>query len=258
METSTKSTEYTTNELMAVTASRMLEDGQNVVVGIGLPQIATLLANRTHAPNLTIIYEIGVTNPVCVDPGVGLADPRYWYRSEYYTGFVGTLGQMLQRGLVDVGFLGGLQVDRFANVNSTLVKGEHGIRHFTGSGGAADIATYAKNLLIIMKHQKRKIVDAVEYLTTVGYLRGQQTREDEGLPSCQRVRVITNLCVFRFPEKDRSIEIESIHPGVSAEEVVNNTGVALKIPESVKTTAEPTEQEIDLLRTSIDPEGMYI
>ena len=109
-----------------------------------------------------------------------------------------------------------------------------------------------------MKHQKRKIVDAVEHLTTVGYLRGQQTREDEGLPSCQRVRVITNLCVFRFPEKDRSIEIESIHPGVSAEEVVNNTGVALKIPESVKTTAEPTEQEIDLLRTSIDPEGMYI
>ena len=154
--------------------------------------------------------------------------------------------------------LGGLQVDRFANINSTVVKGEHGIRHFTGSGGAADIATYAKNLLIIMKHQKRKIVDTVEHLTTVGYLRGRKTREDEGLPSCQRVRVITNLSVFGFSEKDRSIEIDSLHPGVSPDEVENNTGVALEIPQSVKRTAEPTEQEINLLRTCIDPQGLYI
>ena len=258
METTMKSREYSTNELMAVTASRMLKDGQNVVVGLGLPQIATLLAKQTHAPNLTIIYEIGVTNSECVDPGVGIADPRYWYKSEYYTGFVGTLGQILQRGLVDVGFLGGLQVDRFANINSTLVKSGQGIRHFTGSGGAADIATYAKTLLLIMKHQKRKIIEKVDYLTTVGYLQGQQTREEEGLPPCQQVRVITNLCVFRFPEKDRSIEIESIHPGVSADEVIDNTGLALEIPKLVKRTAEPTEQEISLLRTSIDPDGLYI
>lgn len=109
--------EFTTNELMAVTASRMLEDRQNVVVGLGLPQIATLLAKSTHAPNLNIIYEIGVINPEAVDTGVGIADPRLWYKGEYFTSFVGSLGQILQRGLVDVGFLGGLQIDKFGNIN---------------------------------------------------------------------------------------------------------------------------------------------
>lgn len=249
---------FTTNELMAVTASRMLKDGQNIVVGLGLPQIAALLAKSTHAPNLNIIYEIGVTNPEAIDTGVGIADPRLWYRSEFFTGFVGTLGKILQKGLVDVGFLGGLQVDKFGNINSTLIKNDSGIRHFTGSGGAADIATYSKKLFVIVKHQKRKIVDAVDFITTVGYLKGHDTRKEEGLPGCKDIRIITNLCVFNFDNEERTLQVESIHPGIKPEEIIENTGTYVEVKRGLKETDEPTEEELYLLRNQIDPEGMYI
>ncbi len=248
---------YTANELMTVTASRLISDGQNVVVGIGLPQIATHLARHTHAPNITIMYEIGVTNPESVDPGVGLADPRYWYRADYYTGFVGTLGRILQRGMVDVGFLGGLQIDKFGNINSTFTREDEGIRHFTGSGGAADIASFAKKILIIMKHQKRKIVEHVDYLTTVGYLNGKRSREEAGLPPCADIKVITNLCVFGFDE-ERTIRVESIHAGVTADQILKNTGIELHFDASVRRTGEPTAEEIRLLREVIDPDRLFI
>lgn len=243
---------------MAVTAARLLRDGENVVVGLGLPQIAALLAQNTHAPNLTIIYEIGVINPEAEEMGVGVADPRLWYKAEHFTSFVGTLGGVLQKGLVDVGFLGGLQVDKYGNINSTLVKTEKGSRHINGSGGAADIATFAKRLLIMMRHEKRKIVDSLDYLTSVGYLRGYETRKEEGLPVPEDVRIITNLCVFGFDEKTKTLKVLSIHPGVKVEEVLQNTGVALDLTGEIKTTDEPTAEELELLRNKIDPQRMYI
>lgn len=249
---------YTTNELMAVTASRLLRDGENVVVGLGLPQIAALLAQNTHAPNLTIIYEIGVINPEAEEMGVGVADPRLWYKGEHFTSFVGTLGAVLQKGLVDVGFLGGLQVDKYGNINSTMVKTEKGSRHINGSGGAADIATFAKRLLIMMRHEKRKIVDSLDYLTSAVYLRGYDSRRKEGLPVPEDVKIITNLCVFGFDEETKSLKIISIHPGVKLEEVIQNTGTSLEIKGEIKTTEEPTEEELNLLRNKIDPQRMYI
>jgi glutaconate CoA-transferase subunit B len=249
---------YTTNELMAVTASRLLKDGENVVVGLGLPQIAALLAKSTHAPRLNIIYEIGVINPEAEEMGVGIADPRLWNESECFTSFVGTLGSILQKGLIDVGFLGGLQVDKYGNINSTLIKTEKGYRHINGSGGAADIATFSKRLMIIMKHEKRKIIEKVDFLTSVGYLNGRNSRSEAGLPMCQDIKIITNLCVFGFDEEERSMKLLSVHPGITLEEVVENTGVEFKIPEMVKNTEEPTEKEVDLLRNSIDPLKMYI
>ena len=249
---------FSTNELMAVTAARMLEDGQNIVVGLGLPQIATLLAKRTHAPNLNIIYEIGVINPESVDAGVGIADPRLWYKSEHFTSFIGSLGQILQKGLVDVGFLGGLQIDRFGNINSTLIRENNSFQHFTGSGGAADTATFSKKTFIIIKHQKRKIVEAVDFITTVGYLKGCASRKEQGLPMYKDIRIITNLCVFNFNNENREIQVESIHPGVTKEDIVSNTGLDILIPDGAKTTNEPTEFELTMLREHIDPKKMYI
>jgi len=250
---------YSTNELMAVTASRLLKDGQNIVVGLGLPQVATLLAQNTHAPNINIIYEIGVINPEAVDPGVGIADPRLWHRSEYFTSFIGTLGEILQKRLVDVGFLGGLQIDRHGNINSTLVRmGDGKIRHFTGSGGASDIATFSKNVYVIIKHERRKIVDTLDYLTTVGYLRGRETRRECGLPICESIKVITNLCVLGINPESKSLRVESIHPGISEKDIINNTGFEVKMIPGTKVTEQPTEEELQLLRERIDPAGMYI
>ncbi len=254
-----KAKDYTTNALMAVAASKILEDKQNVVVGLGLPQVATQLAQHTHAPNINIIYEIGVINPQAEDTGVGIADPRLWYGAEYFHGFMGTLGEVLQKGNVDVGFLGGLQVDKYGNLNSTHVNLENGgIRHFTGSGGAADIASYSKNIMVIMKHQKRKIVDTVDYITSVGYLEGYDSREEAGLPPCKKMNIITNMCVFKFDEESKMLKIDTIHPGITPEEVIENTGCGVIIPDDLKVTDEPTVEEIELLNTKIDPDGLYI
>jgi len=250
--------EFTTNELMAVTASRLLEDGQNIVVGLGLPQVATLLAKSSHAPNLNIIYEIGVINPESIDAGVGIADPRLWYRGEYFTSFNGSLGQILHRGLVDVGFLGGLQVDRYGNINSSLINEGDGIKHFTGSGGAADIATFSKKVFIIAKHQKRKLVEAVDFITTVGYLRGSNSRKEEGLPACSEIKVITNLCTLSFNNATREMQVESLHPGITSLQVKENSGFDIFIDENVKQTDLPTIEELQLLRNKIDPNKLYI
>ncbi len=248
---------YTNNELMAVSASRFLRDGDNVVVGLGLPQIASCLAKATHAPNLNIIYEIGVINPEVKEMGVGIADPRLWYNCDHFTSFLGTMGQTLQRGMVDVGFLGGLQVDKFGNINSTLIKTDLGKRHFNGSGGAADIACFAKRLLVIVKHEKRKLVEKVDFLTSVGWLNGGNSRQKEGLPVCEEIKIITNLCVFAF-SNDRQIKIETIHPGVSKQSIIENTGFEIDIPDNIAITSEPTDEEILLLRNNIDPMRMYI
>lgn len=249
---------YTINELMAVTASRMLEDGQNIVVGLGLPQIATLLAKNSHAPDLNIIYEIGVINPESIDTGVGIADPRLWHRSDYFTSFVGSLGHILHRGLVDVGFLGGLQIDKYGNVNSTGVNVENGFRHINGSGGAADIASYSDKIFVITRHESRKIVNMVDYITSVGYLKGGNSREDVGLPMCKEIKIITNLCVMDFEDDSREMQIGLIHPGVSREEIIENSGFEIKFAGDVKQTDNPNDEEIYLLRNVIDPERQYI
>ncbi len=249
---------YTTNELMAVTASRLIEDGQNIVVGLGLPQVASLLAKNSHAPNMSIIYEIGVVNPESVDTGVGIADPRLWYRSDYFTSFIGSLGNILQRGLVDVGFLGGLQIDKYGNINSTGVYQGDRFRHINGSGGAADIASYSKNIFAIAKHEKRKIVELVDFITTVGYLKGEASRKDAGLPMCHDIKIITNLCVIGFDDELKEMLVLSIHPGVTREQVTENTGFDIRFSDNLKETDVPSDEEIYLLRNVIDPKKLYI
>lgn len=250
---------YSTNELMVVTASRLLKNGQNIVVGLGLPQIASILAKYTHAPDLNIIYEIGVVNAESVDMGVGIADSRLWYRADYFTSFVGSLGGLLQKGLVDVGFLGGLQVDKHGNLNTTLVKTGNGIRHFTGSGGSADIATYSKNVYVIIKHEKRKIVDVVDFITSVGYLRGFESRKEEGLPMCESIKIITNLCVFNLDHINSSLVLETMHPGIKIDDIKNNTGFDISIlKDNIKITEEPNETELSLIRNRIDTKKIYL
>ena len=248
---------YTTNELMAVTASRRLTSDHTVFVGVGLPQIASRLAMATHAPGIRIMMELGVYKPEPM-PGVGLADPRLWYRCEYFTGSVGTLGEMMQKGLVDIGFLGTLEVDRYGNLNSTQATTESGTRHFTGSGGAGDIASLAKNVFVIMKHEKRKIIEKVEYITSVGCYQGGNSRVEKGLRPFGGVTIFSNLCVMETNPTSGELEVKSLHPGVTADFVRENTGFAIYIPKDCPVTDEPVAEELSILREKIDPDKMYI
>ena len=158
--------EYSSFELMAAAGARELKDGEIVAVGLGLPVVACFLAKRTHAPNISIILELGVIDPEPLEIGAGLSDPRFWYRAKALTSFVDCLGMTLHRGLVDVGFLGGLEVDAYGNLNTTLLGDPEGeFRRFTGSGGGNDVASSAHRTVIIIRHEARKLNEAISFIT---------------------------------------------------------------------------------------------
>ena len=253
----TANLEYTPFELMAVAGARELRDGEVVGVGLGLPMIASFLAKRTHAPNITLLFELGVIDPEPVHTGVGLADPRVWYRAKILSSFVDMLGTILHKDLVDVGFLGGLETDAYGNLNTTLLGDPKGkFRHFTGSGGGNDIASSARRTIIIIRHEARKLNEAVSFVTSPGYLRGGGDREGAGLrggPS----RVITDKAIFDFDPESKRMRLVSIHPGTTREEVLANMNFQPIVPDDLPSTEPPTAEQIRLIREEIDPDGMY-
>ena len=250
--------EYTPSELMASAGARELQDRQVVAVGLGLPVVASFLAKNTHAPNMTILFELGVIDPEPIHPGVGLADPRVWYRAKQLSSFVDILGTILHKGLVDVGFLGGLETDQFGNLNTTLVGDAHGkFRHMIGSGGANDIASCARRTIIIMRHEARKLRAAISFVTSPGYITGGDSRQQTGLwggPS----RVITDKAIFGFHPETKQMMLISIHPGNTLDDVLNTMGFAPVVPQSLPYTDPPTEEQLHLIREVIDPKRMYM
>ncbi len=250
--------DYSPSELMAAAGAAELRDHQVVAVGMGLPIVASLLARLTHAPNMTILFELGVIDPEPIHTGVGLADPRMWYRAKALSSFVDILGTILHKGRVDVGFLGGLETDQFGNLNTTLVGDPHGkFRHILGSGGANDIASCAQRTIIIMRHEERKLRKAISFITSPGYLTGGNSREQAGLrggPS----RVITDKAIFGFHPESRKMMLISIHPGNTREDVLGTMGFEPLIPKDVPFTEPPTKEQVRLIRENIDPQRIYL
>lgn len=241
--------EYTNSEMMTVTAARALENGTTCFVGIGLPSEAANLARLTHAPDVVLIYESGTlqTKPDILPLSIGdgeLSDSalttvavpemfRYW----------------LQGGKVDVGFLGTAQIDRFANLNTTLIGDyrEPKVR-LPGGGGAPEIATSAGEVFITLKHSKRAFVKDVDFITTVGF--GRDGKARDGVPNIGRgpSRVITDLCVMKPDPETRELVVVSLHPGVTREDVVEATGWEIRFAEQLETTPVPDENELSILR----------
>jgi acyl CoA:acetate/3-ketoacid CoA transferase beta subunit len=245
-------------EIMAAAGARELHDGEVIIVGLGLPEVATVLAKRTHAPGLAALLEVGVMNPAPKDTPVGLADSRIFYRATCWSGFLDVMGMNLHRGIVDVGFLGALELDRYGNVNTTLLKQESGkIRYVNGSAGGNDVASLAKRVIVIMRHEKRKLPLAVAHLTSPGFVDGR-SREELNLRGGGPSRVITDMAVLGFDAKTHAVSLLSLHPGIRLEELVENTGFPLHIPNDIPTTPLPSAEELRLLREEIDPEGLHL
>jgi acyl CoA:acetate/3-ketoacid CoA transferase beta subunit len=251
-------TEARATEIMAVAGAGELRDGDTVVVGVGLPWVACALAKRTHAPSLTSIMEIGVINSSPVDTPVGLADSRIFYQGTCWSSFLDTLGMNLHRGVVDVGFLGALEVDQHGNINSTLLKNEDGnVSYFNGSAGGNDVASLAKRVMIIMRHQKRKLPRVLGHLTSPGFVAGKDRRQT-GLRGDGPHRIITDMAILGFDPESNSAQLLSAHPGVSVDKIIENTGFPLVIPGKVATTPLPTEEQLHILRDEIDPRRAYL
>jgi glutaconate CoA-transferase, subunit B len=245
-------------EIMAAAGAREIHDGDAVVVGIGLPWIACTLAKRTHAPKLTFLLEIGVINAEPKDTPVGVADPRNFYRATCWTSFRDVMGMSLQRGVVDVGVLGALEIDGFGNLNTTLLKDESGnIRYFNGSAGGNDTASLAKRVIVIMRHNKRKLRQALAHLTSPGFVGGRGRRE-LGLRGEGPYRLITDSAVIGFDPVTHAATLVSVHPVVRLEDVLKETGFPLHIPKDLPPTPLPNSEEVRLLREEIDPKGIYL
>lgn len=255
---SATSTEYSTAEILSVMSSRILEDGKVLFAGVGIPLLAATLAQRLHAPHLTILFEGGVVGPF-IEAGKlppSTNEARTARRANMVPSPTDVLA-LLQRGYVDYGFMGGAQVDQYGNLNSSFIgdPGNPKVR-LPGSGGGNDIASLAK-MIVAMPHEKKRLVEKVDFVTSPGYLDGGSTRHDSGLITGNMYKVITNLCIMDFDEDNKKMRLEALHPGVEVDEVLENTDFKPVIPEELHITSPPTDEELGILR-ELDPERMYL
>ncbi len=240
---------YTTDEMMTIAAARMVRNGASCFVGIGLPSAAANLARLTHAPDAVLIYESGTigTKPTVLPLSIG--DGELAETADAVVSLVEIFTYWLQGGRIDLGFLGAAQIDRFANINSTVV-GDYltpSVR-LPGAGGAPAIAASCGEVLITLRHSKRAMVPKVDFITSGGHLEGGDSRARMRFPGKGPTAVITDLGILTPDPISKELTLTSVHPGVSIEKVVDATGWPLKVAAEVRTTAPPTETELKVLR----------
>jgi glutaconate CoA-transferase subunit B len=250
---------YNATELMACAASRILEDGKSVFVGTGLPIVASMLAQRTHAPNLLIVFEAGGIGPMIPAIPISVGDSRTFHRA-VMAASMDYVMSCAQLGHIYYGFLGAAQIDQYGNLNTTCIgPHDHPKTRLPGSGGSNDLGSLCHRTIVLMRQDTRKFVEKLDYLTTPGYLSGPGAREKAGLPTnTGPYRVITQLGVMGFDPESKKMTLASTHPGVTVKDVVDNTGFKLIVPDMVPTTGEPSAEELRLLREELDPNKIII
>ena len=250
---------YTLTELMAVAAAREIRDGEVVFAGTGLPMLGVMLAQRTHAPSCCIIFEAGTVASQLTHLPMSVGDPRAMRGAAMAAGLSEVFTYVLQAGRVDVGFLSGAQIDGFGNINSTSIGPDpfHPRVRLTGSGGACDIACLAKRTIVIALHEKRRFPRRVDYMTSPGWLEGENSRNRAGLVRGGPSAVVTTKGVMRFRSDTQRMYLASYHPGLCAQAVADDTGFALDICGAVETTL-PTDEELRILRDVVDPERVFL
>jgi len=248
---------YTLSQLMVTAAAREIDDGEVVFVGMRLPLLGFLLAKSTHAKNAVGVYELGIVrDTLAPEPILTMGDLPNLYRAQWLADTADMMG-LLQQGRVDVSFIGGAQVDRFGNLNTSYIGGAQNVAtRLPGSGGACDLASLAQRHIIIMTHEKRRFVPQVDYITSPGFGDGVGWRQKVGLPRGGPATVITTMGVLKFDPKTKEMMLVSVHPGVTADAVKANTGWPLKVDVEPAQTPEPTAEELAMLK-QFDPQGYW-
>jgi glutaconate CoA-transferase subunit B len=247
---------YTLRELMVAAAAREIRDGDKVFVGMRLPLLGFAVAKETHASNAVGIFENGVIRDwPAREPIFTMSDPPN-IAGALCCGGLNEVMYLLQSGRIDLGFIGGAEVDRFGNLNTHWVN-ENGKRiRLPGSGGAADIATMAKRCIIIMNHEKRRFTSQVQFVTSPGFGDGRNWRAEHGLSGGGPSRVITSMGIFSFEAEGHEMILSSYHPGMTVEQIKNETGWSLRVAQDVCETMPPTEEELTAVR-KYDPKGVW-
>ncbi|HYT78036.1 MAG TPA: CoA-transferase [Actinomycetota bacterium] len=245
---------FTPAEMMIVASARQLAEERVCFVGVGPPNIACNLAKRTVAPDLELVYESGVFGAVPARLPLSIGDPTLVTGAALVTNQFELFAYFLQAGLIDVGFLGASQIDRYGNINTTVIGGYDTPKvRLPGSGGACEIAINAKKVFVIMPQSKRSFVERIDFVTSPGHVGGRRPPGWGAGPSV----VVTNLAVCRFGEETGEMEVASLHPGVTTDQVRENTSWDIKVAEEVGETPPPTQEELRLIREELDPDGTY-
>ncbi|MGI6655400.1 MAG: CoA-transferase subunit beta [Desulfobulbus sp.] len=260
----TASTDYTAAEIIVVAGSKVLEDNKIVFVGTGLPMVASLLAQLTHAPGLLPVFEAGaVAPPMKSGLPVSVGDSKTFTGASYLKG-LNSAFELTQRGYADYGFIGGAEVDMYGNLNSTMMGDFPGgyqkpAVRLPGSGGASDMAASCERTILIVPHDKKKFNTKLSYVTSPGHLDGSpNARFNAGMQGKGPYRVITTKGVFDFEEQSKRMRLIQMFPGETVESIQAATGFELLVASDVKEMAPPTVEEVRLIREEIDPQGIFV
>jgi glutaconate CoA-transferase subunit B len=240
---------YTSDEMMTIAAARMVRDGATLFVGIGLPSAASNLARRTHAPNAVLIYESGAigAKPAFLPPSIG--DGELAETADAVVSVPEMFAYWLQGGRIDLGFLGAAQIDKYANINTTVVGpySKPKVR-LPGAGGAPEIAASCKEVLVTLRQSTRSFVETLDFVTSAGHVSGGDSRERFRFPGSGPVAVISDLGILTPDHETKELILTSIHPGVDVDRVIAATGWTLRVARELSTTAPPTDDELRVLR----------
>jgi len=253
---------FTETECTICLAARLLEDGKTVFVGWGIPQVVAILAERLYTPNLIQIFEFGAIGPQPLTPFVRgtMGGPSNVYRSLQWTTMNWAFAYAAT-GYLDYGMIGALQVDAYGNVNSTLLGGSYDRpeRRFPGSGGGNEVASLCWKTIVVLKHEPRRFVEQLDFMTSPGYVTGPGAREAAGLPrGTGPYRVVTSQALFGFDDETRRMLLLGVLRGLSADQVTRGMGFEPRVAEKIEVLEPPTREELAVLREEIDPSRMII
>lgn len=252
-------TQYTPAEMMTAVAARELRDGEVVFVGIGLPNLACNLARATHAPDLVLIYESGAVGAVPERLPVSIGDPALVTGSLMVCGMADVFQSLLQNGRIEVGFLGSAQIDRFGNINTTVVgRYDRPTVRLPGSGGAAEIAIHARRTVVISRLDRRAFPEAVDFITSPGHYSKGRSRQQHGMPGAGPTKVVTDKAILEVSAVSGELELAALYPGVEIAEVVEGIGWRLRAREQLTRIKPPSQRELHFLREVLDPKRLYL
>lgn len=252
--------DYTPKEMMTIAAARTIRNRDIVFCGTGISMIAAMAAKHISAPESVIFFETGAIDSHLEEVPLAVADPRVMYRTAVNGSLLDAFATMQNRttGKRVVGILGAAQIDPYGNLNSTVI-GDYATPRvrFSGSGGAADVASFVSRTIIFMQHEKRKFVPQVDYITSPGWLSGCDARHQAGLCEGGPYLVITNMAVMGFDDNDHRMFLKAIYPGIQVTDVVNSMGFEIDVTR-VEPVPPPSEKELRILRTICDPQKLIL
>lgn len=251
-------TNYTDNEMMAISAGRFVKNGDIVFAGTGLSMLAATAAKRIYAPKAVIFFETGGIDPSLEEIPMAVSDLRVMYGTCLNSGLIEAFSIVGHRRLHTIAFLGAAQIDRYGNLNTTVI-GDYWRpkTRFSGSGGACDVSAFASGVITFMQHEKRRFVEKLDYLTSVGWYKGGESRRNLGLQRGGALAVVTNLCVMRFDETTKEMYLAEYYPGISVGRIVENTGFPIDVSRA-REAEPPSAEDLRILREEVDPQRLIL